>query len=39
MLGAELVFRRLDGERGPSVEVIVPTALIERGSGEIRATQ
>lgn len=35
-LAAEQLFRRLDGDRGPSVETIVPTRLIVRGSGEIR---
>jgi LacI family transcriptional regulator len=32
---AELLFARLDGERGPSRHVEVPTRLIPRGSGEI----
>jgi LacI family transcriptional regulator len=32
---AELVFSRLDGYDGPSRHVVVPTALIERGSGEL----
>lgn len=32
---AELLFRRLDGDRSPSVHHIVPTRLIARGSGEI----
>lgn len=32
---AELLFARLDGERGPSRRVEVPTRLIARGSGEI----
>jgi LacI family transcriptional regulator, galactose operon repressor len=35
-LTAELLFSRLDGEGGPTRRVEVPTALIERGSGEIR---
>lgn len=35
-LAAEQLFRRLDGDRGPSVEATVPTRLIARGSGEIR---
>lgn len=34
---AELLFRRLDGDRSPSVHQVIPTRLIERGSGEIRA--
>jgi LacI family transcriptional regulator len=34
---AELLFARLDGDRGPTRRVEVPTALIERGSGEIAA--
>jgi LacI family transcriptional regulator len=33
---AELLFRRLDGDRSPSVHHVVPTLLIPRGSGEIR---
>jgi LacI family transcriptional regulator len=32
---AELVFSRLDGYDGPSRRVVVPTQLIERGSGEL----
>jgi LacI family transcriptional regulator len=32
---AELVFSRLDGYEGPSRHVVLPTRLIERGSGEI----
>ena len=34
-LTAERLFARLDGETGPSVRVVVPTTLIERGSGEL----
>ena len=34
---AELLFRRLDGDTAPSVHLVVPTRLIARGSGEIRA--
>lgn len=33
---AELLFSRLDGYDGPSRRVVVPTRLIERGSGELR---
>jgi LacI family transcriptional regulator len=33
---AELLFRRLDGDRSPSVHQVIPTRLITRGSGEIR---
>jgi LacI family transcriptional regulator len=33
---AEMLFRRLDGDRSPSVHHIVPTRLITRGSGEVR---
>ncbi|CAN5565136.1 LacI family DNA-binding transcriptional regulator [soil metagenome] len=33
---AELLFARLDGDRGPSQHHLVPTRLIVRGSGEIR---
>jgi LacI family transcriptional regulator len=32
---AELLFARLDGDGGPTRRVEVPTALIERGSGEL----
>jgi LacI family transcriptional regulator len=32
---AELLFRRIDGDRSPSVHAVIPTWLIERGSGEI----
>lgn len=32
---AELLFKRLDGDRSPSVHKIFPTRLIARGSGEI----
>jgi len=32
---AELLFRRLDGDRSPTVHRVIPTRLIERGSGEI----
>jgi LacI family transcriptional regulator len=32
---AELLFSRLDGYRGPSRREVLPTTLIERGSGEI----
>jgi LacI family transcriptional regulator len=33
---AELLFRRLGGDSSPSQQLIVPTRLIARGSGEIR---
>ena len=33
---AELLFRRLDGDRSPAQHQVVPTQLIVRGSGEIR---
>jgi LacI family transcriptional regulator len=33
---AEMLFRRLDGDRSPSEHRIVLTRMIERGSGEIR---
>ena len=33
---AEILFRRLDGDRSPSVHEVIPTQLISRGSGEIR---
>jgi LacI family transcriptional regulator len=32
---AELLFERLDGHEGPTRQVIIPTRLIERGSGEL----
>jgi hypothetical protein len=32
---AELLFARLDGHEGPTQQVVVPTVLIERGSGEL----
>ncbi len=35
-IAAELVFRRLDGDRSPSEHHVVPTTMIARGSGEIR---
>jgi LacI family transcriptional regulator len=34
-LAAELLFARLDGDRGPTRRLVVPTTLIERGSGEL----
>ncbi len=33
---AELLFRRMDGDHSPSVHQVIPTRLINRGSGEIR---
>jgi LacI family transcriptional regulator len=38
-LAAEILFRRLDGDRTPARTHVVPTRLITRGSGEIRATE
>ena len=32
----ELLFRRLDGDRSPSIHAVIPTRLIPRGSGEIQ---
>jgi LacI family transcriptional regulator len=32
---AELLFARVDGDRGPPRRVMVPTRLVPRGSGEI----
>jgi LacI family transcriptional regulator len=32
---AELLFARIDGDTSPSKRIIVPTTLIERGSGEL----
>jgi len=34
-LAAEILFRRIDGEVSPAAEHVVPTRLIERGSGAI----
>jgi LacI family transcriptional regulator len=34
---AELLFARIDGDTSPTRRVVVPTRLIERGSGEIPA--
>lgn len=33
---AQMLFRRLDGDRSPAQHQVVPTRLIARGSGEIR---
>jgi LacI family transcriptional regulator len=35
-LAAEILFRRLDGDRSPVITHVLPTRLITRGSGEIR---
>ena len=35
---ADQLFRRLDGDSGPAVNVVIPVSLIARGSGEIDAT-
>jgi LacI family transcriptional regulator len=35
-LAAEILFRRLDGDRSPVTTHVLPTRLITRGSGEIR---
>jgi LacI family transcriptional regulator len=32
---ADLLFARLDGHEGPTQQIVVPTRLIERGSGEL----
>ena len=34
-LAAELLFRRLSGERGPAQRITLSTNLIARGSGEV----
>jgi LacI family transcriptional regulator len=34
-IAAELLFARLDGDRSPGRDVVVPTRLVPRGSGEI----
>ncbi len=36
-VAAEVLLRRLDGDRSPTVSHVVPTRLIPRGSGEIPA--
>jgi LacI family transcriptional regulator len=33
---AERLFARLDGDPGAARRVVVPTTLVERGSGELR---
>jgi LacI family transcriptional regulator len=33
---AEQLFRRIDGDRSPSVHEVIPTRLIVRGSGELK---
>jgi len=33
---AEQLFRRIDGDRSPSVHAVIPTRLIARGSGELK---
>ena len=38
-MAAERVFARLEGDHSPAVRTIVPTRLIERGSGEIPPRQ
>jgi LacI family transcriptional regulator len=37
-LAAEILFRRLDGDRSPAQTHVLPTRLITRGSGEIGPT-
>jgi LacI family transcriptional regulator len=34
---AERLFARRDGDRGPSRRLVLPTTLIQRGSGEVPA--
>jgi LacI family transcriptional regulator len=34
---ADQLFRRLDGDAGPAVNLVIPVTLIARGSGEIHA--
>jgi LacI family transcriptional regulator len=34
-LAADLLFRRIDGDTGPYVRQVLPTSLLQRGSGEI----
>jgi LacI family transcriptional regulator len=35
LAAADLLFRRIDGDAGPTERVILPTTLVPRGSGEI----
>lgn len=35
-LAAELLLRRLDGDRSAAQDLVVPTRLVPRGSGELR---
>jgi LacI family transcriptional regulator, galactose operon repressor len=35
---AERLFARLDGDRGPTQRIVLPTELIKRGSGELAAS-
>jgi LacI family transcriptional regulator len=35
-MAAEILFRRLDGDESPARTFVVPTQLVQRGSGEIR---
>ncbi len=37
-VAAEVLLRRLDGDRSPTASHVVPTRLIPRGSGEIPAS-
>jgi LacI family transcriptional regulator len=37
-LGAEILFRRIRGEKGETETHVVPATLIQRGSGEIAVT-
>jgi len=36
LMAADVLFRRLDGDRSPAKSFTVPTRMIQRGSGEIR---
>ena len=38
-MAAELLFRRLDGDRRPAQQVMLGTTLVVRGSGEIRVDE
>ena len=38
-IAAELLFRRLNGDRGPAQQVELATRLVQRGSGEISPAQ
>jgi LacI family transcriptional regulator len=38
-MAAEVLFRRMDGDRSPSQLHLIPTRLVARGSGELAVTE